>query len=441
MTASAPSTFSLKQLYEKVTTVIEDKLTLFHGLTLTNISIDKQLSTNDKWQYSFYTGTTKSNSKNYTVQLKISNSIIMQHLKQNGTQEHNAKYDVEIDSLAVSSFGAITITVKSIKETGVSERELLRRRLEKFTKDHGYEKRVKKELPKLVTSILALTSKFSDIYDDLHSNLNIDKERVTVVNCTSSQDISYQIKNNKDYDIVVLYRGGREDEAMNMFSSEDIIEAVATSNVPVCAALGHDMDTPFIYAVADKTYSTPSAFSKAITMHNLSVTEAYSTMLNSIGDTLTILKESMLNRSMKVFDYVEATSQRLYEKVNAKIDKLLKDTENSIARISDRAFHRIISRSENIESLVLQIHKSKADNILTMETTIGYHMQDAYKNRINHVDILLEKVEHYGLRIEESIKSDQILQAEKSKKQKTLWTLISIVVVLLGIIVWLVILK
>jgi len=441
MAASSHGTFSLEQLYKKVTTVLENKLSLFQGLTLTSISIDKKLAPHDTYPYSFYTGTTKSSNKNYTVQLKISNSIVMQHLKQSGDVQHNAMYDIEIDSLSVLRFGTLAITVKSIKETGVSERELLRRKLEKFTKKHGYDKRTKKELPRLVTSILALTSKFSDIYDDLHSNLNIDKERVAVVNCTNSHDISQQIKNNSGYDIVVLYRGGREDEAMNMFSSENIIESIASSKVPVCAALGHDMDTPFIYTIADKTYSTPSAFSKAITMHNLNACEEYEGTLKSIAATLTVLKDRMLTKYTKVFDTIEATSQRLYEKVNAKIDKLLKETQGSVTRIADRIYHRIITVEEKIESLVLRVHQTKIENIMATETAIGYYMNDVYKNRVNYIDALLEKVEHYGLRIEENIKSKEMLQTEREKKQKTLWIFIGITVVLLSVIIWLAILK
>ncbi len=443
MNAMTSTTFSLEQLYEKVTTVISDNLSLFQGLTLSNISIDKKLVPHDKWQYSFYTGTTKSSSKNYTVQLKISNTIINKHRSQNGEEQYNAKYDIEIESLSVSSFGAITITVKSIKETGVSERELLRRRLEKFTKDNGYDKRPKKELPRLVTSILALTSKFSEIHDDLHSNLNLSSSQVTVMNCASSTEISQHIQNADiaKYDIVVLYRGGREDEAMNMFSSEEIIEVIAKSDIPVCAALGHDMDTPFIYAIADQTYSTPSAFGKAITAHNQSVIETHQELLNNIGNTLHVIKETMEHRYTKVFDYIEATSKRIYEKVNAKIDSLLKESENSVTRISDKVYNRITSSSQKIEDLVHRVYTSKIEQISTVETAIGYYMQDVYKNRVNHIDLLAERVEQYGQRIEANIHDKRALAKERKSKQKTFWLFATIIAILIAVIAWLVVSK
>lgn len=388
-------TFSLKELYEKVTTVISDKLSLFQGLVLSNISIDKKLVPHDKWQYTFYTGTTRSSEKNYTVQLKIPNSVINQHRSQNGEAQNNAKYDIEIESLSVSTFGAITITVKSIKETGVSERELLRRRLEKFTKDNGYDKRSKKELPRLVTSILALTSKFSEIHDDLHSSLNLSDNKIIVVNCANSIEISQHIQNvdAAKYDIVVLYRGGREDEAMNMFSSEKIIEAISKSNIPVCAALGHDMDTPFIYAIADKTYSTPSAFGKAISSHNYTAIEEHKSLLNDVGNILNAIKEDMERKYTNMFESIEGISKRLYEKVNAKIDSLLGESENSVTRISDKVHSLITATGQQIEDLVERIYKSKTERIVTVETAIDYYTKDIYRNRINHIELLAREVE------------------------------------------------
>jgi exodeoxyribonuclease VII large subunit len=440
MNASVSKTFSLEQLYEKVTTVISDRLSLFQGLTLTNISVDKKLTPHDTWQYSFYAGTTKSSSKNYTVQLKISNTIIKEHYSKNGQEQHNAKYDIEIESLSVSSFGAITVTVKSIKETGVSERELLRRRLEKYTKEHGYDTRIKKELPRLVTSILALTSKYSEIHDDLHSNLNLPSAQVAVINCMDSKEIAQHLQDTDTakYDIVVLYRGGREDEAMNMFSSEEIIEAIVKSDIPVCAALGHDMDTPFIYAIADQTYSTPSAFGKAITAHNHSAIEEHQVLLSSIGNTLNTIKEGMVHRYTKVFDYIEATSKRLYEKVNARIDRLLKESENSVMRISDKAYSRITSASQKIEDLIHRIYKSKIEQISVVETAIGYYMHDTYKNRVNHIDLIVDRVEQYAQRIETNIQNKQVLQKERQSKQKTFGLFAVIITILIAVIAWLI---
>ena len=429
------SSISLQQLYVKVNSVLSDNLSLFKDFTIANISIDKELTPHHQWDYSFYTGTTKDGNKNYSVQLKISNQIILEYLEKSGnTKQTNASYDIDIEDLALSTFGAITITVKALRETGVSERELLRRRLEKFCMDHGYFDRPKRPLPKLVTSILALTSKYSEIHDDLLSNLNLNPNKITIINCHSSEEISKQITNAdpSQFDIVVLYRGGREDEAMNMFSHEDIIVSVVNSSIPVCAALGHDLDTPFIYSIVDQTYSTPSAFGKGIMAHNFSVIEENDSLLIQIKNALDFIREKVDTKYSRTYEQIESLSNRLHEKVTNKIDKLYKDCENSAMRINDKANHRIVSNIEKIDTLVWGIAKSKQDFILSHERAIGYYLQDAYKNRITFIDMLENNIDTYVQRINENIRYKQTIKKEKSSKRKLYIAIVIMLAVIIG---------
>ena len=437
---SVSSVFSLENLYQKVSDVLTSNLSLFQGLTLANISIDKVLKPHNTWQQSFYTGTSKESvkNKNYSVTLKISNTLINTYRKECENEiPSNASYDILIESLSVSPFGTITIIVGGIKETGISERELLKRRLTKYCEKHELIDRKKKELPHLVTSILALTSQYSEIHDDLLSNLTLHPSRVNVVNCKDTKEIASYIDNAKAnvYDLIVLYRGGREDEAMNMFSSEEIINAIAKSNIPICAALGHDMDTPFIYSIADKTYSTPSAFGKAITAHNLSVKKTNSTILVGIGNTLEIIKEKIHVKYTKVFDYIESTSKRLYEKVNAKINKLLEDSENSVVRIADRTLSNIHLNNEKIEQSIQQIHQSRDSNIDKTETDIEYNFQNIYRNRMGYIQGIFDEIESYLRELQQYERNLKKLLEEKRSKRTTIIILTLVITLMLGIII------
>ena len=342
---------TIKQLYVNVGKVLSKDISIFNGLTLADISIDNTIKPNDKYSYSYYTGTAKNGNKDYKVNLKISNTVIHDFLSSNLETGDNAKYDIVIDSLNVANFGQITITVKSLKETGVSNRELLNRRLKKYVKDNGYDKLKKKELPKLVTSILAITSKHSEIHDDIHSNLNIPNDRVTIVKCTTSREISNYINsvNTNKYDIIVLYRGGREDEAMSLFSSEEIIDAIVKSKIPVCVALGHDMDRPFIYEVADLTYSTPSAFGKAIYSHNERARDELDKTLYSIKDSLLMARKNIDRKHDNILMQIESNSGLLYEKLVNKIQKLYDDSNNNIAILYNAKISNIDKLINNIE--------------------------------------------------------------------------------------------
>lgn len=432
--------FSLEKLYQKVSEVLVNNLSLFQGLTLTNISIDKTLKPHHVWQQVFYTGTSKESvkNKNYSVTLKISNTLINTYRKECGNEiPSNASYDILIESLSVSPFGTITITVGGIKETGISERELLKRRLTKYCEKHKFFDRKKKEMPHLVTSILALTSQYSEIHDDLLSNLTLHPSRVNVVNCKDTKEIASYIDDAKanDYDLIVLYRGGREDEAMSMFSSEEIINAITKSNIPVCAALGHDMDIPFIYSIADKTYSTPSAFGKAISAHNLSVKESNSAILLGIGNTLEIIKEKIHVKYTKTFDYIESTSKRLYEKVNARINKLLEDSENSVVRIADSTLSIIYLTNEKIEQSIQQIHQSRDSNVDKIETAIEYNFQNIYRNRLGYIQGTFDEIESYVRELQQHERNLKKLLEEKRSKHTTIIIFTLVITLMLGIII------
>jgi len=430
-------TFSIEELYQKVSSTLTDRLSLFQGMTLANISIEKELKPHPKWSYTFYTGITKKAEKNYSINIKIPNKLIYQNRNKVGNEIiNNRQYDITIENLEVSPRGQITIIASSIKETGMSERELLKRRLEKYCEKKGYFEREKKELPRLVTSILALTSQYSEIHDDLHSNLNLSQERVSIINCKNSQEIAKYIKNiepNK-YDIIVLYRGGREDEAMNMFSSEEIIDAITTSTITVCAALGHDMDTPFIYTIADQTYSTPSSFGKAIMAHNDEAKKDYKKLLIDIKTALDRIKEKAEYRYIKNIDQIEATSKRLYEKVNAKIDKQLQEVENSVARVTDIKHNKLAMISNKIEHLIDNIYKNKSEKISKIETAIDYYWKDTYKNKTTLIHTLSEKIEDNVKNIEANIQIKEKLREEQKSKKQTKIIFITIIIALLIII-------
>jgi exonuclease VII large subunit len=308
------TTSSLEKLYKDVNSILKNNLAMFSGLTLTDISIAKPLRVHEQYNASFYTGTTKNTNKNYNVNLSISNDIVSVFNKENSYTDDGAKrYDIKIKSLAISSFGAITIIVMDIKETGVSDTELLRRRLKKYCNDKNYLPREKYPLPHLVTSILAITSKHSTIKDDIFSNLKLKKPNIEIRNCSSSEEIAKVLVNidSDKFDVVVLYRGGHEDLAMNMFSDEKIIDAIVDLEIPLCVALGHEIDRPFVYALADLEFSTPSSFGTGIARHNSETVANYMNLLNTIGYDIRVIAKRAVEGNLELIGNVENSVKKI----------------------------------------------------------------------------------------------------------------------------------
>ncbi|MFA6192997.1 MAG: exodeoxyribonuclease VII large subunit [Sulfurimonas sp.] len=330
------TSFSLEDFQNKLNGILKDNLSVFQGLIISGISMSQQLN----YQKTYYQTTSLTqDKKDQRIQIMINNGVLKSHFDTNSNCTGNAKFDITIDKVFTSRNSEIIIIAKAIKETGVSTRELLHRRLEKYCLERGYNTRIKKELPCFIVSIFAITSKGSIIRDDLLSNLNIaNKDDITIVHCETSKEISLNIKraSQEQYNIVVLFRGGTEDQAMSIFSSECIIDAIVESSIPVCAALGHEMDAPFIYKVVDKQYSTPSAFSKDISIHNAEKASKRTIPIKEIIKNLKLIENKLMTKSVMNGELVSSLTQHFIKSKTNILNSTSNNCEKSILNIHNK---------------------------------------------------------------------------------------------------------
>ena len=127
-----------------------------------------------------------------------------------------------------------------------------------------------------------------------------------------------------DLDTLIIGRGGGASEDLSAFNDEKLVRAIATSKMPVIAAVGHEIDSTLVDFVADKRASTPTGAAELATVDQreirLHLANSIEEMSDSIREILVDMEEDLdaskedLNNSIK--DYIEELSIELEHKKN-----------------------------------------------------------------------------------------------------------------------------
>ena len=229
----------------------------FDGVVLSEVTILKEIIKNERYGAWIGQGDSSIKGKDYRFTLQIPNSLISLGMEP-------GSYDCGVGRVSVNAFGSFTVLVNSIELMGVSSFEDFNNDLREYCLDNGYFHRKKKKLPRRVRKILCITSAGSTIEADILETTGLERKDVRILNVGSSEKIAKIINNARGDDIIVLYRGGHLDSRMKMFSEKIVLDAIHRSKIPICVALGHEIDRPFVYEVADQTFGTPAGFGKSI---------------------------------------------------------------------------------------------------------------------------------------------------------------------------------
>ena len=167
-----------------------------------------------------------------------------------------------------SGNGTISFIIeKLLKHDGEGELFKLYQKYKKDFENKGYFlPNEKLNLPKKIEKILLLTSEQGAAIQDFiyalennHSKLDYDIIDVPVQgNDCPGVIIQKLLTLDKNYDVIVITRGGGSFEDLFGFSQPDLVETVHNLNQPVLSAIGHQVDTSLLDLVADCCCPTPS---------------------------------------------------------------------------------------------------------------------------------------------------------------------------------------
>lgn len=238
--------------------------------------------------------------------------------------------------------GVYQIYCKAMQEDGMGSLYTAYEELKnKLEKQGLFDKKYKKEIPKMPRCIGVLTSNTGSVIRDIinvstrrNPNCYIKLLPVPVQGKGAGEKIAEAIKimnENKLADVIILARGGGSLEDLWPFNEEIVAHAIFESELPVISAVGHETDFTIADFVADLRAPTPSAAAELAVPNVTDIIMNLEKYNNRLKNSLKKKIELMRLR------YEKCMASRVFreplQKINERyisIDMLVKQIQNSI---------------------------------------------------------------------------------------------------------------
>ena len=174
----------------------------------------------------------------------------------------------------------------------LEELEKLKKQL---AKEGLFDEERKRKINIYPTAIGIITAKNSAAIKDLTFNIQRRYPLADIYFFPSSvqgenapKELLAAFKKAQEYplDTLIIGRGGGASEDLSAFNDEALVRAVATSKMPVIAAVGHEIDSTLLDYVADKRASTPTGAAELATVDQREIIQKMSFLMSDMQSTL-----------------------------------------------------------------------------------------------------------------------------------------------------------
>ncbi|MCL2175711.1 MAG: exodeoxyribonuclease VII large subunit [Treponema sp.] len=194
--------------------------------------------------------------------------------------------------------GTYSIVCEEMEIAGSGEiLALLEKRKQKLAAEGLFDEERKKTLPRFPSVVGVVSSPTGAALRDILNilarrapNLKVLILPAPVQGEEASAIIAARIKQANRWklaDVLIIGRGGGSLEDLLPFSGEDVVRAVAESNIPVVSAVGHEIDWALCDFAADLRAPTPSAAAELISENYSSIFE---TIKNAVYDLSSVMR-------------------------------------------------------------------------------------------------------------------------------------------------------
>jgi exodeoxyribonuclease VII large subunit len=244
----------------------------------------------------------------------------------------------------------------------------------------------KRPLPTFPKCIGIITSPTGAVIRDIvtivrrrHARLNLLVYPATMQGASSPGSVGAGIRwfnaNPSFVDVIVLARGGGSLEDLAGFNDEALARVIATSELPIVSAIGHETDFTIADFVADLRAATPSAAAELVTAAQHRIEERIATLaarvqragrfhlMNARQRYARISAESVL---IRLRDAVNRRDQRLDElrlRLDSSAHRCLRTSALRLALLTDRLRRkemsvRIAATHRRLQSVTQRLYRS-----------------------------------------------------------------------------------
>lgn len=442
-----PNSLSLTTFIDRIKADIQNISELYKGLTITELSLPSfTKNTNKAYFGSYYIA---AENGNHSVKLLVGKYLIEEAIKEGHKLNEEVSVDIVIDKISIDKRGTILITVSKIVESGVSEQELFIKQLSEYCQKNGYFDQIKKTKPTLIKKIAIISTFSSTIKSDITKNINYSKQIEPFKVHNSSEAIAEQIDmcQGKGFDIILLYRGGHEDKAMNIYSDIPVLDAIQRSDTHIGVALGHFSDNPFVYLIADSTYATPTHFAQETNRHNNEVLQSFKELTLRIHHSIETIKKgqrktlesvniSNISTVIKTFTDSLLLKQKdisgLQNAIIHKKEKALQKSNAAVRDLSGSQIHSFIVQKDgvatNINRYATHITSSIDNSLSKQHNTNKELVTDIINQKSKALEDYYSKIT--GL-IEQHDNSVEINRSRAKNKKITVITVIMVFIIIM----------
>ncbi|OIP54902.1 MAG: exodeoxyribonuclease VII large subunit [Helicobacteraceae bacterium CG2_30_36_10] len=329
------------------------------------------------------------------------------------------EYQINCFSIEPAGHGALALAYEQLKQ--------------KLSSQGYFEASRKKELPKFPARLALITSATSAALQDMlrvansrYRLLEIDIYDVLVQGESAARSIENAIivSDTKEYDIIVVGRGGGSIEDLWAFNEEIVANAIFHAKTPIVSCVGHEIDWVISDFVADLRAPTPSAAMEMIlpdTNELYQYLDSLESQFSQIMAQKIFVKKQSLEHLVSSYSQhsiekkltqkmqeIKQLKEAFYQHISFKIQNFSKDLEH----ISARFPHAISSTITLKQSQVLNLKKMLESNNPKFKVKSGF-AQISQNSKV--IDIALLNIDDMF-----EVQSDEVSISAKVINKKTI---------------------